>query len=108
MPRLRRFFPALGLVAFVTIACAPMRAASDDPRNVDATSFGERITLGPNWLFAPGDNPAWAAPGFDDSGWTTVSVAGELEAARTVQQVIIPEEIPAVPGFMIDSVYKPH
>jgi hypothetical protein len=50
-----------------------MRAASDDPRNVDATQFGQRITLGPNWLFAPGDNPAWAAPGFDDSGWTNVS-----------------------------------
>jgi len=33
--------------------------------------------------------------------------AAELEAARTVQQVLIPEEIPAVPGFTIHSVYKP-
>lgn len=53
-------------------------AADDDPRNVDATQFGQRITLGPNWLFAPGDNPAWAAPGFDDSGWTTVSQEKQL------------------------------
>jgi serine phosphatase RsbU (regulator of sigma subunit) len=33
--------------------------------------------------------------------------AAELEAARTVQQVLIPEEIPSVPGFEILSVYKP-
>jgi hypothetical protein len=31
----------------------------------------------------------------------------ELEAARAVQQVLIPEEIPQVPGFRIASVYKP-
>jgi len=34
-------------------------------------------------------------------------VAAELEAARTVQQVLIPEETPSVPGFAIHSVYKP-
>jgi hypothetical protein len=33
--------------------------------------------------------------------------AGELEAARTIQQVLIPEEIPTIPGFAIQSVYKP-
>jgi serine phosphatase RsbU (regulator of sigma subunit) len=33
--------------------------------------------------------------------------AAELEAARTVQQVLIPEEIPIVPGFAINSVYRP-
>jgi serine phosphatase RsbU (regulator of sigma subunit) len=33
--------------------------------------------------------------------------AAELEAARTVQQVLIPEETPPVPGFAIHSVYKP-
>jgi len=31
----------------------------------------------------------------------------ELEAARVVQQVLVPEEIPAIPGFLIQSVYKP-
>ncbi|MFZ0394862.1 MAG: PP2C family protein-serine/threonine phosphatase [Terracidiphilus sp.] len=34
-------------------------------------------------------------------------IAGELEAARTVQQVLIPEAIPQVPGYAIESVYKP-
>jgi hypothetical protein len=33
--------------------------------------------------------------------------AAELEAARTVQQVLIPEQVPATPGFTIQSVYKP-
>ena len=31
----------------------------------------------------------------------------ELESARVVQQVLIPEAIPRVPGFAIESVYKP-
>jgi len=31
----------------------------------------------------------------------------ELEAARAVQNVLIPEEIPAVPGFRIECVYQP-
>ena len=33
--------------------------------------------------------------------------ASELEAARAVQQVLVPEDIPAIPGFQIQSVYKP-
>lgn len=31
----------------------------------------------------------------------------ELEATRTVQQVLIPEQIPEVPGFRIANVYRP-
>ncbi len=31
----------------------------------------------------------------------------ELEAARTVQQVLVPEDIPAIPGFSLQCVYKP-
>ena len=34
-------------------------------------------------------------------------LAGEMESARTVQQVLIPHEIPPVPGFAIHCVYKP-
>jgi hypothetical protein len=51
---------------------------ANDPRHVDATQFGERIPLGPNWLFAPGDNPAYASPTFDDSKWATVSTQKDL------------------------------
>lgn len=34
-------------------------------------------------------------------------LASELEAARTVQQILIPEDIPAIPGLALDCVYKP-
>ena len=34
-------------------------------------------------------------------------LAGEMRAARAVQQVIVPEALPSVPGFRIESVYKP-
>jgi hypothetical protein len=31
----------------------------------------------------------------------------ELEAARTVQKVLIPSEFPVIPGFQVEAVYKP-
>lgn len=31
----------------------------------------------------------------------------ELEAARTVQKVLIPNEIPVIPGFQVEAVYRP-
>lgn len=34
-------------------------------------------------------------------------LAGEFEAARAVQQVLIPDQIPPVAGFQVDSIYKP-
>jgi sigma-B regulation protein RsbU (phosphoserine phosphatase) len=34
-------------------------------------------------------------------------LAGEMESAPTVQQVLIPNEIPPVPGFAIHCVYRP-
>ena len=34
-------------------------------------------------------------------------MAAELAAGRAVQQVLIPEETPTIPGFIIQSVYKP-
>lgn len=33
--------------------------------------------------------------------------AAELEAARTVQQILIPETLPTIPGYTIASVYQP-
>jgi hypothetical protein len=35
-------------------------------------------------------------------------LAAELAASRAVQQVLIPEEMPNVPGFNIQAVYKPY
>jgi len=75
-------FAAAGLCALLaaaqTAAPANTVAGGGDPRNFDATQFGELVNLGPNWLFAPGDNPAYAAPTFDDSGWRTISTDRRL------------------------------
>ena len=35
-------------------------------------------------------------------------MAAELAAGRAVQQVLIPEDTPTIPGFSIQSVYKPY
>jgi hypothetical protein len=35
------------------------------------------------------------------------ALAGEMRAARVVQQVLIPDAIPSIPGFAIESVYEP-
>ena len=32
---------------------------------------------------------------------------GEMAAAREVQQVILPEQVESVPGFAVESIYKP-
>jgi serine phosphatase RsbU (regulator of sigma subunit) len=34
-------------------------------------------------------------------------LSAELEAARVVQQVLVPTEVPTIPGYEIESVYKP-
>jgi hypothetical protein len=34
-------------------------------------------------------------------------IEGEMKSAREIQHVLIPEEMPAIPGFVIASVYKP-
>lgn len=36
-----------------------------------------------------------------------VRLEGEVEAARTVQQVLVPAESPSIPGFAIEAVYRP-
>lgn len=49
-----------------------------NPRDVNTTSFGDSVWLGPEWLFHPGDDPQWASPTFDDHDWTVVSSQREL------------------------------
>jgi len=44
---------------------------------------------------------------FSQSSRQQEALEREREAARTVQQVLIPENVPAIAGFTIESVYKP-
>jgi len=56
----------------------PIAGPISDPRSVDATNLGEHVELGPLWLFQPGDDPAWASPAFDDTGWRVISAQKQL------------------------------
>ena len=76
MPK-QRHFPALWTPVLLAACLCSLAATAQDrspdpghnPRNIDATAYGQRIALGPLWLFAAGDNPAYASPSYDDSGW---------------------------------------
>jgi hypothetical protein len=80
----RRFLFSLTFSAIVSCASVSLAqsvvtdAPTANPRHFDATAYGERIDLGPDWLFAPGDNPAWALPAFDDADWKTVSTENQV------------------------------
>ncbi len=67
-PAFRLLFGALqAAVLLVSAACAGPPNQSDllEPRSLAGL-----------WAFQPGDDPAWAAPGFDDRGWTRLRVPG--------------------------------
>ena len=38
------------------------------------TNLEQPVSLAGQWKFSPGDDPAWALPGFDDSAWAAVVV----------------------------------
>ncbi len=69
------------ILASTCVQHADAQAAANDPRNFDATGFGSFVAVGPDWLFSPGDNPAWASPSFDDSRWKTISTDVSLPDA---------------------------
>jgi hypothetical protein len=47
-------------------ACGLLRAQNFDAANGNAPL----LSLDGLWRFHAGDDPAWAQPGFDDSGWS--------------------------------------
>ena len=79
MPRVRLVAILWLLVASAAAAAAAQTPAEGtDPRNLNASGYGERIALGPEWLFAPGDDPAYSAADFDDSKWVRISAEQPL------------------------------
>lgn len=81
--------PIFLAVGFLLLAaCVPFAGAQNaghgptpdqlSPRHFDAFWLGMRVDLGPDWLFSPDDNPAYASPTYDDSGWKTVSANKQL------------------------------
>jgi serine phosphatase RsbU (regulator of sigma subunit) len=51
--------------------------------------------------------PAHSTKHINTEGALQLRAETELQAARAVQQVLIPDEIPSVPGFKIESLYRP-
>jgi phosphoserine phosphatase RsbU/P len=61
-------------VTLLLIACAVHRAAAQQPAPIpvpqfDASDLHQPAALDGNLLIHPGDDPAYARPGFDDSQW---------------------------------------
>ena len=57
---------AVTVILLTTVGCgSSSQYASIEPQSLTGL-----------WAFRPGDDPAWAAPGFDDSGWARLQVPG--------------------------------
>jgi hypothetical protein len=80
---LRLFFLVACMTGAVSLP-AQMRAHREadhpehNPRNVTANDLNYPLDLTANWLVHRGDDPKFAAPGFDDSTWTVVDVKKPL------------------------------
>jgi len=64
---------------------------------ITASSYGQEvfqlqkideggITLDKAWKFHPGDDPAWAKPGYDDSNWEKIDPTDELHHLPQVRK----------------------
>jgi hypothetical protein len=79
--QLRRFLCMAAMVVCVASPAAGCLAQAPPAPNPDLTNprhfapryLGLREPLGPDWLFAPTDSPAYASPAYDDRAWQTVS-----------------------------------
>jgi hypothetical protein len=73
---LRRAIPA------TAVAGRPVGAPAEDAEVAPAvTSGGTAHPIAGTWRFRTGDDPAYSAPGFDDSVWETIAVPSSWELA---------------------------
>lgn len=74
MPAISRFFPrAAAVVLFVCAAVLSHAEQASTPISIEGLGKGTVALHGP-CQFHLGDDAAWAAPGFDDSGWERLAV----------------------------------
>jgi hypothetical protein len=64
------------LIAALLVVSHAVIAETPSPLPIDGIGQATLPMDGP-WQFHPGDNPAWASPDFDDSGWP------QIETGRT-------------------------
>ena len=67
--------PASGLklLAALLLACALAPHAAGEPAVV-LSDPDQIASLAVAWRFQPGDDPSWADPSFDDSGWREIRI----------------------------------
>ncbi len=58
--------------------CVALAAPAAQGQSFDATNLPEPKDLGVTWLVHGGDDPAYARPDFDDSGWMKFDTAKDL------------------------------
>jgi serine phosphatase RsbU (regulator of sigma subunit) len=62
-------------VVFLVFAWALVAHASTPPEPLNIEGLGKgTVALDGDWQFHLGDNPAWASPALDDSGWERIAV----------------------------------
>ncbi len=72
-------FPLLlRLPCLVVVFVALLRACPGLAQTFDASGLDRPTELAGTWLMKPGDDLAYAQPGYDDSGWTRVDVKHDL------------------------------
>ncbi len=72
--RKTELFPGLCLLLAIGIAGAAPAPAPQVNSKGPAQGQSGLIDLSHNWAVHKGDNPAWAAPGFDSSTWRTIDL----------------------------------
>ena len=95
------------LIALIFFALPAARAQTlnhaglHQPTSLDATSLRQPTPLGAGWLVKPGDDPAYAQPGFDDSHWLA------FDANQSVKTVL-PNSRPDVLWYRMHIKVEPN
>jgi diguanylate cyclase (GGDEF)-like protein len=69
------------LLLLVVVVVAQAGAPVIQQQEFTLQGLRQGISLAGEWRFRPGDDPAWAAPDYDDSGWAGMQVPGRWPAA---------------------------
>lgn len=78
-PRFSFFVAALIFGLILAAFPFPSVSAQELPIQIDVS---QPISLA-TWKFQPGDNPTWSSPGFDSSGWPSVTVRSQSDLGKT-------------------------
>jgi hypothetical protein len=68
-----KLLPAVVFVVFGSLIARAAAASPPAPLNIEGLGKGT-VALDGDWQFHLGDNPSWASPTLDDSGWKRIGV----------------------------------